>query len=74
MKGMLWDFEGREGVTGSSIMMGAASSAAVGSSDIRRAVMEAGEAAMGLLGAKALVVPARAEMAMAKESFMVLVR
>ena len=64
MKGMLWDFAGREGVaaTGSSI-------SAVSSADMRRAV---DEAAMGLLGAKAVAVPARAEKAK-RENFMVFV-
>ena len=62
---MLWDFAGREGVaaTGSSI------SAARGSADMRRAV-DAEEATMGLLGAKAVAVPARAEKAK-RESFMI---
>jgi len=66
MKGMLWDFAGREGVaaTGSSI-------SAVSSADMRRAV-DAEEATMGLLGAKAVAVPARAEKAK-RESFMVFV-
>ena len=48
--------------------MGVSSAVAVGSSDIRRAVMDA---AAEEAGAKALAVPARAEKAMARESFMV---
>ena len=48
--------------------MGVSSAVAVGSSDIRRAVTDAAEEEAG---AKALAVPARAEKAMARESFMV---
>lgn len=50
-------------------MMGVSSAVAVSSSDMRRAVMDA--AAEEEAGAKALAVPARAEKAMARESFMV---
>lgn len=49
--------------------MGVSSAMAVGSSDMRRAVMDA--AALGEAGAKALALPAMAEKAMARESFMV---